>query len=80
MQTKVAYLSTSKLAAKHKKSVKEMFIILQENKLVKKRGRKMDIGGTLKMHFKAGEYIAWDVERIEEILIKVIENKNILKC
>ncbi|AYV67631.1 glycerol kinase [Niallia circulans] len=77
METKVAYLSTSKLATKHKKSVKEMFNILLEKELVEKEEENWmltkkgeSIGGIIKKHFKAGEYIAWDVERIEEILIK----------
>lgn len=77
LETKVAYLSTSKLAAKHKKPVKEMFNILLEKELVEKEEENWmltkkgeSIGGIIKKHFKAGECIAWDVERIEEILIK----------
>ncbi|WP_235851993.1 hypothetical protein [Niallia nealsonii] len=87
METKVAYLSTSKLAAKYKKPVKEMFDVLLKMQLIERieedwrltdKGERN--GGVIKKHFKAGDYIAWEENRIEKVLVEVKDISKLLNA
>ncbi|MCP8615243.1 glycerol kinase [Salirhabdus salicampi] len=81
---KVKYISTTVLSKELKMNVKEIFEILLKNGMIKRvdenwilTDKGKQIGGTVKKHPKAGEYIAWN-ENIKEHSIFRPANDDVL--